>query len=98
MKSLIKIIAVIIAFIILAPTIIEIAKQYVINQVGNLTLMNLTENLICFTEFNVTCTNLDENLLLLYFNSLYNFFINHLIIVILAAFLVALMHVLGDLL
>ncbi len=98
MKSLIKIILVIVALIMLIPIIMDFAKQYVASQIGNLSLVNLTNYLFDLAKLNVTETNIDENLLLTQLDSLYNFFTNHLVVILLAAFFLVVARIVSDIL
>jgi len=98
MKSLIKIILVIAALIMLIPTIMEFAEQYVANQIGNLSLMNLTGYLFNLAKLNVTMTSISEDLLSTQLDSLYNFFVNHLIVILLAAFFLIVARIISDIL
>jgi len=98
MKSLIKIILVIVALIMLIPTIMEFAEQYVANQIGNLSLMNLTGYLFNLAKLNVTKTSISEDLLSTQLDSLYNLFVNHLIVILLAAFFLIVARIISDIL
>lgn len=98
MKSLIKIILVIVALIMLIPIIMEFAEQYVASQIGNLSLVNLTDYLFNLAKLNVTETSISEDLLSTQLGSLYYFFVNHLIVILLAAFFLIVAQIISNIL